>query len=213
MKVRIPMILLSLLLSMLFIVATAPAMSNNLDETELSQPKVTDSTIPTYSNSTIPSAEADEITTKPTEVVGIIETEPSTEPTVLETEPIIEEAFSLTDEEKDMLLRIGMCEAGGEGCTECIAFVMLTVLNRVESDDFRDTIDGVLHEKNQFTPVATGWFYNVTPNKRCYEALELVMSGWDESQGALFFESCKGESWHSRNLEFLFQHCNTRFYK
>lgn len=108
---------------MLFIVATAPAMSNNLDETELSQPKVTDSTIPTYSNPTVPSAGVDETTTKPTEVVGIIETEPSTEPTVLETEPIIEEAFSLTDEEKDMLLRIGMCEAGGEGCTECIAFV------------------------------------------------------------------------------------------
>mgnify|MGYP006898678300 CR=1 FL=1 len=44
------------------------------------------------------------------------------------------------------------------------------------------------------------------------EALEMIKTGWDESQGALYYEWCEGESWHSKNLTLLFQHCDTRFY-
>ena len=40
----------------------------------------------------------------------------------------------------------------------------------------------------------------------------MVMRGWDESQGALYYEWCEGESWHSQNLNLLFQHCDVRFY-
>ena len=46
------------------------------------------------------------------------------------------------------------------------------------------------------------------------EALEMVMSGWDESDGALYFESEKSaDNWHSRHLEYLFTHGGHRFYK
>lgn len=121
--------------------------------------------------------------------------------------------YDLTYEEKDMLLRIAMAEVGGEDCVECLALVMKTVLNRMESPLFPSTIYRVIHAENQFSPVASGSFSTAVPNEKCYEALELVINGWDESQGALYFEACVGSSWHSRNLELLFQHCSTRFYR
>lgn len=143
--------------------------------------------------------EATTISTEPIEVI-ILETEATA---------IVE----LTESEKDMLLRIGMAEVGGENCTDCIALVMRVVLNRVEADGFSSSIYWVIHAEGQFSPVANGAFDHAYPNERCYEALEMVMNGWDESQGALYFESNKGPCWHSRNCELLFQHCNTEFYK
>ena len=124
----------------------------------------------------------------------------------------IEKKYNFTPDEEDMLLRIGMCEAGGES-VECIANVIVAVLNRVQSSEFPNNIYDVLHQKGQFTPVSTGWFETVKPTEKCREALELVVNGWDESMGALYFESCKGESWHSRNLNFLFNCGAMKFYK
>lgn len=121
--------------------------------------------------------------------------------------------YNLTNEERDMLLRIAMAEVGCEDCVDCLALVMRTVLNRVESPLFPNRIYKVIHAENQFSPVASGSFTTAKPNDKCHEALDLVINGWDESKGALYFEACAGPSWHSRNLERLFQHCSTRFYK
>ena len=120
--------------------------------------------------------------------------------------------LTFTEEEEALLLQIGAAERGSAGCTECIALVMRTVLNRVESPKFSSTIKGVIYAQDQFTPVAEGTFEEAVPGWRCKEALEMIQSGWDESQGALYYEWCEGESWHSRNLNLLFQHCDTRFY-
>lgn len=149
------------------------------------------------------------------------ESEPETVPTEAETTAPAREAAptemlgpvpEFTEEEKQMLLKIGMAELGSEGCPECIALVMCTICNRVESGRFGKSIRSVLFAQDQFTPVMDGSYYRAEPNETCYQALEMVLSGWDESQGALYYEFCEGESWHSRNLQLLFQHCNTRFY-
>lgn len=121
-------------------------------------------------------------------------------------------ALEFNEEETDLLVRIGMCEAGGED-VECIAYVMRTVLNRVDDDYFPDTIYDVLYQKGQFAPVSSGWIDTVEPSEKCYEALEMVKSGWDKSNGALYFESCEGDSWHSRNLEYLYSCGKMKFYK
>ena len=121
-------------------------------------------------------------------------------------------AIELSEEEKEMLLKLGMAERGNSGCTECIALVMRTVLNRVESDRFHSSIRSVIFAQDQFTPVSDGSYYAAEPNEQCFDALEMVIGGWDESQGALFYEWVEGESWHSQNLNLLFQHCDTRFY-
>lgn len=117
----------------------------------------------------------------------------------------------------EILLKIAMAEAEGES-TEGKALVMLVVLNRVWSDGFPNSIENVVFQQHgdtyQFSPVAPGGRYWTTePNEDCYQALDMISHGWDESQGALYFEACEGESWHSRNLEYLFTEGGNRFYK
>lgn len=112
-----------------------------------------------------------------------------------------------------LLAKIAMAEAEGED-VEGKALVILVVLNRVWTDEFPGTIHDVIYQKNQFSPIANGRFDRVEPDDECYEALEMVMSGWDESNGALYFESEKSaDNWHSRHLEYLFTHGGHRFYK
>jgi len=155
-----------------------------------------------------------ETTSFPTEPVPTT-LPPQTEPmiTVPETtDPPPVPVVELTEEEKTMLLKIGMAERGSTGCTECIALVMCTVLNRVKADRFGSSVRSVLFAQDQFTPVMDGSYHSAEPNDFCREALDMVIYGWDESQGALYYEWCEGESWHSKNLHLLFQHCDTRFY-
>ena len=153
------------------------------------------------------------------------ETAAVTEATVETTVPVTEAArpqltpspfepvVHLTPEEQTMLLKLGMAERGKSGCAECVALVMCTVLNRVEAEKFGSSVRSVVLAQDQFTPVADGSYYKTEPNELCYDALEMVIHGWDESQGALYYEWCKGESWHSQNLHLLTQHCDTRFYE
>ena len=113
-----------------------------------------------------------------------------------------------------LLAKIAMAEAEGED-TEGKAYVIMVVLNRMLSDEFPDTIEGVIFQDNQFSPVSNGRFDSVEPNDDCWSALDMVqIDKWDKSQGALYFESCQSEdNWHSRNLEYLFTHGKHRFYK
>lgn len=116
-------------------------------------------------------------------------------------------------EDEYLLVKIAMAEAEGED-VDGKALVILTVLNRVGSNEFPDTIYDVIYQPDQFSPVGSGRFDAVEPSDECYQALNMVIDGWDESQGALYFESCdNADNWHSRNLEHLFTHGRHRFYK
>lgn len=113
-----------------------------------------------------------------------------------------------------LLAKIAMAEA--EGCNMQIkTLVIMCVLNRVWSDEFPDTIEEVIFQKNQFSPINNGRWDRVEPNEDCYEAVKIVMeSKYDYSGGATYFESCSDEdNWHSRNLEFLYELDGIRFYK
>ena len=124
-----------------------------------------------------------------------------------------DEETSGINEDDYLLAKIAMAEAESED-TKGKALVMLVVLNRVWSDGFPDSIGEVVFQKNQFSVTMDGGrYYTTSPNEDCYKAMELVKSGWDESKGALYFESCDRASWHSRNLEFLYQVGNHRFYR
>lgn len=132
---------------------------------------------------------------------------------VTETEPVTEAMnHRWSADEAYLLAKIAMAEAEGED-TEGKALVILTVLNRVHSDSFPDTIGEVIFQEDAFTPVKNGRFDEVEPNEDCYAALALIENGWDESQGSLYFERTTHKStWHSRNLEELFDHGNHTFY-
>lgn len=145
-------------------------------------------------------------------VMPLMETEAETFPEETTVETTLPDVVILTEEEKQLLLKLGMAERGSTGCVECTALVMNTVLNRLSDERFPSSIQRIIYAQDQFTPVMDGSFEKAQPNDLCREALEMVIKGWDESQGALYYEWCEGESWHSKNLNLLFQHCDTRFY-
>lgn len=117
-------------------------------------------------------------------------------------------------QESHLLAKIAMAEA--EECnTQTKTLIIMSVLNRVWSDEFPDTIKDVIFQENQFSPIDNGRWDRVEPNEDCYEAVRIVMEAkYDYSGGATYFESCDDEdNWHSRNLEFLYESEGIRFYK
>lgn len=122
-----------------------------------------------------------------------------------------ETAERFTEKEKYMLAKIAMAEA--EGCRiKAKELVIHTVLSRIESDMFPNTVEEVIFQKNQFTPISDGRWNKVEPNEECWQALENVLSS-SESKDILFFESCKGDSWHNKNLKLVCEEDGMRFYK
>lgn len=117
-----------------------------------------------------------------------------------------------TESEEKALLKVAMAEAEGESI-EGKALVMRVVLNRKEDPAFPNSIEDVVMQQGQFSTVANGRYSAADPDDGCEEALELIISGWDESKGAEYFESCKYDSWQSGNRSFLFQNGGHKFYK
>lgn len=111
-----------------------------------------------------------------------------------------------------LLMKIAMAEAEGED-TKGKALVIRVVLNRVNSSSFPDSIKKVIFQERQFSPVANGRFDRVEPDEDCQRALDMIQNdGWDESMGALYFESKSDSTWHEDNLQYLFRHGNHYFY-
>lgn len=136
---------------------------------------------------------------------------------IIHTEPAIAEVqchsqrIELNEDEKCMLAKIAMAEAEGED-TQGKALVMSVVLNRVHSNKFPDNVYDIIHQKGQFSPVEDGRYYSSEPDADCMAALDLIINGWNESRGALYFESDSSSTWHRRHLKFLFQHGKHMFY-
>lgn len=151
-------------------------------------------------------------------VSNLVTFEPQTEEESSEVEVDYYPEFTYSKDwsakESYLLARIAMAEA--EGCnTQTKTLIIMCVLNRVWSDEFPDTIEEVIFQKNQFSPINDGRWDRVEPNEDCYEAVKVVMEAkYDYSGGATYFESCSDEdNWHSRNLEFLYESEGIRFYK
>ena len=151
-------------------------------------------------------------------VSNLVTFEPQTEEESSEVEVDYYPEFTYSKdwsaEESYLLARIAMAEA--EGCnTQTKTLIIMCVLNRVWSDEFPDTIEEVIFQENQFSPIDNGRWDRVEPNEDCYEAVKIVMEAkYDYSGGATYFESCTDEdNWHSRNLEFLYESQGIRFYK
>jgi len=86
------------------------------------------------------------------------------------------------------LSRIISAESGGESMDGQIA-VGNVVLNRVESDEFPDTIPGVIFDRVdavQFEPVENGTIYHM-PEEECVEAAMQVLDGEDVIGEAMYF--------------------------
>ena len=121
--------------------------------------------------------------------------------------------LDLSDEESQMLLKIAMAEAEDQGVIGKV-LVMNVIKNRVDSEAFPNSIEEVIFEPKQFSPIEDGRYDIAVPDAECYEALEWVLSYWDGSNGALYFEANWNENrWHKENLTNLFQYGDLIFYK
>ena len=120
---------------------------------------------------------------------------------------------TITKSEEQMLLKLTMAEAGGEDLIGK-ALVMRVVLNRVLDPEFPDTVEGVICQKNQFSPLWDGRYYDMVPDEQCYIALAMINGGWDESYGATYFRTNEdGATWHSEALTTLFTHGGHTFFR
>ena len=87
------------------------------------------------------------------------------------------------------------------------------VLNRVENEQFPNTINEVVFQEYQFSPVADGRFYSVEVSESTILAIEYAYMFEDTTNGALYFES--GNNFvHMAYAEYLFtDNVGHHFYK
>lgn len=136
-----------------------------------------------------------------------------TERTAVYRKPVVTAEDKTEKNDQDILMRIAMAEAGSES-TEGKALVMRVVLNRVRSNQFPNSVYEVVHQNGQFDPVANGEYEKANPDEDCQRAYDMILQGWDESNGALYFASTDYEhNWHKDNLTYLFTMGHRDFYR
>lgn len=85
----------------------------------------------------------------------------------------------------DLLARLIQAEALGESFEGKVA-VGTVVLNRVKSDEFPNSISGVIYQKNQFSPVSNGSI-NKAANAESIEAAKKALSLGGSGDGSMYF--------------------------
>ena len=124
--------------------------------------------------------------------------------------------IQLNASDYECLLRIveseaGICDKKGK------VLIANVILNRMESSYFPDTVEEVVYQKNQFSPVENGSIDRVTVTEETKEAVSMALSGTDYSEGALFFAARdladqKNMDWFDDTLDFLFEHDGHEFF-
>jgi len=91
----------------------------------------------------------------------------------------------INEEEKKLLARLVQAEAEGEPFEGKVA-VADVVLNRVEHEQFPDTIKDVIYQKNAFEPVQNGSI-NEPASDEAVKAVEEALIDQDKNEELLYF--------------------------
>ena len=129
-------------------------------------------------------------------------------------EPIMSGDEYYNEEDVYWLSRIINAEAGNEPFLGKIA-VGNVIMNRVDSDEFPDTVYEVIFDRKcgvQFTPTENGSIYMTPDNWGCEEAAKLALEGADVIGDALYFSAAAMGSWAARNRPFSTQIGTHAFY-
>lgn len=84
--------------------------------------------------------------------------------------------YNVTQDEIDLLERLVYCEARGESEQGQIAIVNV-IFNRLNDDEFPNTITDVIYQKNQFSPVSNGAIYNAKPDEKVKQSVQKALRG------------------------------------
>lgn len=123
---------------------------------------------------------------------------------------------TITPTEHKLLIKIAYLEARGESL-EGKAAVVRTILNRVKSKDFPNSIEEVIYQPGQFQPAK--YLEEVEVEEEYLEEIEKAIIAALSSDGEeLYFVNPEyanqsSYSWMSNNLTFLYREGNHEFYK
>lgn len=96
--------------------------------------------------------------------------------------------------DKELLARLVQAEANGESFAGKVA-VASVVLNRIDSNQFPNTVQGVIYERNQFSPVANGSINN-TPNQDSIRAVDVALNNRTDYESLYFYNpSISNSKW------------------
>ena len=99
---------------------------------------------------------------------------------------------SFAEEDRYLLANLIYCEAGGEPYAGKLA-VGAVVINRVLSSVYPDTVTGVIYQRSQFSPVASGRLALALAEGRatqaCYDAADEAMSGVSNVGDCVYFRT------------------------
>ncbi len=84
-----------------------------------------------------------------------------------------------------LLAKTIYAEGRGEPYTGQVA-IGAVIMNRIRSNQFPNTVAGVVYQKGAFTAVDDGQI-NLTPNETAMNAARDAINGWDPSGGALYY--------------------------
>jgi N-acetylmuramoyl-L-alanine amidase len=132
----------------------------------------------------------------PGQVVNIVKEKPIAHQSIIH-KPVIHksvverETINITPYEKDLLARLVRAEAETEPFSGKVE-VALVVLNRVDSKQFPDTIEGVIYQPGQFTTVENGEI-NKPADAESKQAVEKALSidRSNKDDGSLYFYNPK----------------------
>ena len=131
----------------------------------------------------------------------------------LEKRVVDENIVELDYTDAQLLMKIARAEGGPT--LEGQLWSMRVILNRVGNESFGKTLEEVVFQKGQFEVVIKGIWQNVELNSDSHIALAMIEGGWDETDGALYFEASSNtkNSWHAKNLTLVKEVEGQRYYK
>lgn len=125
------------------------------------------------------------------------------------------DSVKVTAYERDLLERLVEAEAGGEPYEGKLA-VATVVINRVKSNQFPNTIHGVIYQKNQFSPVENGAINRKASAESKRAVSQVVDEGYRSfSSDVLYFlnPNIATSKWIVKNRTFVKTIGSHHFYK
>lgn len=118
------------------------------------------------------------------------------------------------ESELDLLFRIVETEVRGENNFDEKVNVANVIFNRIKHEDFPTNLTDILTEYPQFSSYINGEYKNVTVTETTILDCEYAFQFQDTTNGALWFDSTRGNSWADRNRKYIFtDDVGHRFYR
>lgn len=100
--------------------------------------------------------------------------------------------IEISYEDAQLLLKVAQAEAGNQGVTGQW-LVMCVVMNRVESEDFPNTVKEVIYQDGQFSTATNGALDKAVPTSDTHNALAYLEMG-NKAEKIIAFENSKYNS-------------------